>query len=213
MTKFSRLTSLATVALGALLYPLSLAAYQDAPMLQGKGLPLVAERLPDQPEVIKPLQEVGSYGGTMRRFLSGSNDHNSILRFGGRQGLTRWKADFSQVIPNVAESWELNDDSSEFTFHLRKGMKWSDGHPFTADDIVFFVDDLLHNKDFYPNPPARYVIAGETMTAEKIDDHTVTLKFAASYGTFLTELATPLAQEPVLWAKHFCQQYHPRLQL
>ena len=92
MTKFSRLTSLATVALGALLYPLSLAAYQDAPMLQGKGLPLVAERLPDQPEVIKQLQEVGSYGGTMRRFLSGSNDHNSILRFGGRQGLTRWKA-------------------------------------------------------------------------------------------------------------------------
>ena len=139
MTKFSRLTSLATVALGALLYPLSLAAYQDAPMLQGKGLPLVAERLPDQPEVIKPLQEVGSYGGTMRRFLSGSNDHNSILRFGGRQGLTRWKADFSQVIPNVAESWELNDDSSEFTFHLRKGMKWSDGHPFTADDIVFLL--------------------------------------------------------------------------
>ena len=54
MTKFSRLTSLATVALGALLYPLSLAAYQDAPILQGKGLPLVAERLPDQPEVIKP---------------------------------------------------------------------------------------------------------------------------------------------------------------
>ena len=210
MRKYFRLPSLATAALVASLYPLSLAAYQDAPMLQGKGLPPVAERLPDKPEVIKPLQEIGKYGGTMRRFLSGSNDHNSILRFGGRQGLTRWKADFSQVIPNVAESWELNDDSSEFTFRLRKGMKWSDGHPFTADDIVFFVDDLLHNKEFYPNPPARYVVAGKTMKAEKIDDHTVTLKFAASYGTFLTELATPLAQEPVLWAKHFCKQYHPK---
>lgn len=47
------------------------------------------------------------------------------------------------------------------------------------------------------------------MTAEKVDDYTVTLKFAAPYGTFLTELATPLAQEPVLWAKHYCSQFHP----
>ena len=86
MKKIFRLPSLATAALVASLYPLSLAAYQDAPMLQGKGLPPVAERLPDKPEVIKPLQEIGKYGGTMRRFLSGSNDHNSILRFGGRQG-------------------------------------------------------------------------------------------------------------------------------
>ena len=47
------------------------------------------------------------------------------------------------------------------------------------------------------------------MTAEKIDDYTVVLRFAAPYGTFLTELATPLAQEPVLWARHYCQQFHP----
>ena len=67
-------------------------------------------------------------------------------------------------------------------------MKWSDGEPFTADDIMFFVEDLLNNKEFYPTPPARFVVAGETMQAEKIDDHTVKLKFAAPYGTFLTEL-------------------------
>ena len=49
-------------------------------------------------------------------------------------------------------------------------------------------------------------MAGKTMKAEKIDDQLLaTLKFAASYGTFLTELATPLAQEPVLWAKTFLQ--------
>ena len=71
MRKYFRLPSLATAALVASLYPLSLAAYQDAPMLQGKGLPPVAERLPDKPEVIKPLQEIGKYGGTMRRFYLG----------------------------------------------------------------------------------------------------------------------------------------------
>ncbi len=189
-------------------------ALNEAPSLAEQvaagSLPPVEERLPASPEVITPLNEVGTYGGTLRRVLGGSNDHNSILRIVSPQGLTRWKADFSAVIPNVAESWDVNEVGSEFTFHLREGMKWSDGHPFTADDIMFFVEDLLHNEEFYPNPPARFVVDGETMTAEKVDDHTVTLKFAAPYGTFLTELATPLAQEPVLWAKHFCQQFHPK---
>ncbi|MBY6076327.1 ABC transporter substrate-binding protein [Vannielia litorea] len=159
--------------------------------------------------MVTGLENIGTYGGKLRRMLGGSNDHNSILRIISPQGLTRWKADFSGVVPNVAESWETNEDGSEFTFKLREGMKWSDGEPFTADDVVFFVNDLLNNKEFYPNPPARFVVAGEPMQAEKVDDHTVTLKFAAPYGTFLTELATPLAQEPVLWAKHYCQQFHP----
>ena len=210
MTINWRKSPLAFAAVGAAMIPFAAFAFQQSPMLDGKSLPPVVERLPDSPEVVTPLESVGRYGGTIRRFLSGSNDHNSILRFAMPQGLTRWKPDFSEVIPNVAESWDISDDSSEFTFHLRKGMKWSDGHPFTADDIMFFVDDLLHNEDFYPNPPARFVVAGEAMTAEKVDDHTVTLKFAAPYGTFLTELATPLAQEPVLWAKHYCQQFHPK---
>ena len=89
-------------------------------------------------------------------------------------------------------------------------MKWSDGKPFTADDIMFFVNDLLNNDEFYPSTPSRFVIAGKPMQAEKVDDYTVKLKFAAPYGTFLTELATPLAQEPVLWAKHYCKQFVPK---
>lgn len=205
---------LGTAAVCALLTPIAAWAYEQAPMLDDQvaagDLPPVDDRLPADPEVITPLDRVGTYGGTIRRMLGGSNDHNSILRIVGPQGLTRWKPDFSEVVPNIAESWEVNDAGSEFTFHLRDGMKWSDGEPFTADDIMFFVDDLLHNEDFYPNPPARFVVAGEAMTAEKIDDYTIKLKFAAPYGTFLTELATPLAQEPVLWAKHYCQQYHPK---
>lgn len=208
-----RTTALAGVAVTALCAPLAALAYEEAPMLADRveagDLPPVDDRLPASPEVITPLDSIGSYGGTIRRFLSGSNDHNSILRFVSPQGLTRWSPDFSEVIPNVAESWEVNEDSSAFTFHLREGMKWSDGAPFTADDIVFFVNDLLNNKEFYPNAPARFVIDGQPMQAEKIDDTTVVLSFAAPYGTFLTELATPLAQEPVIWAKHYCQQFHP----
>ncbi|WP_425098333.1 ABC transporter substrate-binding protein [Tropicibacter sp. S64] len=202
------------LAVCAALIPVTGWAFEEAPMLAEKvaagSLPPVDERLPEQPEVITPLESVGVYGGKLRRMLGGSNDHNSILRINSPQGLTRWKPDFSEVIPNVAESWEVNDASTEFTFHLRKGMKWSDGQPFTADDIMFFVEDLLNNSEFYPTPPSRFVVNGEPMQAEKIDETTVKLKFAGPYGTFLTELATPLAQEPVIWAKHYCQQFHPK---
>ncbi len=213
MTRNWRFSSVAALAVGVFLHPFTAMA-GEAPALAeavaAGNLPPLEERLPDQPEVITGLDSIGQYGGKLRRMLGGSNDHNSILRIVSPQGLTRWKSDFSGVIPNVAESWESNEDGSEFTFKLRAGMKWSDGEPFTADDVMFYVEDILPNTDFYPNPPSRYVVNGEVMTAEKIDDHTVKLKFAAPYGTFLTELATPLAQEPVLWAKHYCQQFHPK---
>ena len=188
--------------------------YSQAPMLdalvEAGELPPVAVRLPDEPEIVDPVQSVGTYGGTIRRGLRGSSDHNNILRFMSPQGLTRWNQDFTGIVPNVAESWEVNATATEYTFHLREGMKWSDGEPFTADDVLFFVDDLLNNEEFYGgSPPARFVIAGEPMQGEKIDDHTVKLSFAEPYGRFLQELATPLAQQPVLWAGHYCKQFHP----
>jgi peptide/nickel transport system substrate-binding protein len=189
-------------------------AFNEAPALKaavdaGK-LPPVEQRLPEKPEVVTPVQEVGKYGGTLREALRGDADHNAILRAIGQQGLTRWKMDFSGVIPNVAESWTTNEDSSEYTFHLRKGMKWSDGAPFTADDILFFVNDLLPDQAFFKSPPARYVINGKLMTGEKIDDYTLKLKFAGPYRTFPEEMATPVGQHPVLYAKHYCQQFMPK---
>jgi peptide/nickel transport system substrate-binding protein len=190
------------------------ATYQEPPQLQplvGDGkLPPVAERVPEAPEVVTPLQSVGAYGGTIRQALRGNADHNAILRAVGAQGLTRWTMDMSAVVPNVAESFTANEDASEYTFKLRRGMRWSDGQPFTADDILFFVQDLLPDRTFFQSPPARYAVNGQVMQAEKIDDHTVKLKFAGPYPTFPEELATPLGQHPVLYAKHYCQQFHPK---
>ncbi|MBI1172882.1 ABC transporter substrate-binding protein [bacterium] len=210
----ARRAKILSLAAAAALAPLAAWAYQEAPALDAAvkagSLPAVDQRLPEHPDVITPHQAVGTYGGTLRRMLGGSNDHNSILRIIGPQGLTRWTPDFSDVVPNVAESWEVNADATEFTFHLRKGMKWSDGQPFNADDVMFFVDDLLNDKDFYPSAPGNYVVNGQRMTAEKIDDETVKFKFAAPYGLFVQMLATPLAQEPVLWAKHYCKQFLPK---
>jgi peptide/nickel transport system substrate-binding protein len=119
--------------------------YKEAPSLaaaakEGK-LPPVAQRVSDEPEVVKPLESVGKYGGQLRFGLRGSSDYNHILRMVGAQGLVRWDPQYTKVIPNVAKSFEVDPSGKVFTFHLRKGMKWSDGKPFTADDIVFNVED------------------------------------------------------------------------
>lgn len=176
---------------------------------QGK-LPPVAQRLPNKPEIVQPSGSVGRYGGTMRSAVRGDADHNAILRLVGNMGLTRWTPDFAKAIPNVAESWTTNQDASVYTFKLRQGMRWSDGHPFTADDIIFFTDDLLPNTAFYAAPPPQYVINDKLMRGEKVDDYTVRLIFAGPYLTFPERLAGPLGQHPVLYAKHYCSQFMPK---
>jgi peptide/nickel transport system substrate-binding protein len=179
-------------------------------LVQQNRLPPVAQRLPENPLVVTPVERVGRYGGNMRRGLRGSQDHNGILRMVGNQGLTRWNLEFTDVLPGVAERWEVSQDASEFTFHLRKGMKWSDGQPFTADDILFTFDDCLNNTELYRSPPSIYVINGRMPQVTKIDDQTVRFKFAGPFGLFLQQLATPLGQHPTLFAKHYCSRFHPK---
>ncbi len=132
-------------------------AYTQAPMLdklvQEKKLEPVDKRLPEHPEVITPVDRNGQYGGVLRTALRGNADHNAILRIVGNQGLVRWSMDFNGVVPNLAERWTMSPDATEFTFYLRKGAKWSDGTPFTADDVLFSMNDLVANKQFYTTPP------------------------------------------------------------
>jgi len=173
-------------------------------------LPALADRVSENPLVVTPMDGVGTYGGTWRRGLSGSNDHNGILRCIGNNGLTKWDFGFTKAEPNVAESWEVSDDSSTYTFHLRKGMKWSDGEPFTADDIVFSIEDCVKNTDLYGALPSVLNINGQGPEVTKIDDYTVQFKFAGPYGLFLEQMATPLGQHPTLFCKHYASQFLPK---
>jgi peptide/nickel transport system substrate-binding protein len=131
---------------------LAQAAAKEAPALaklvSEKKLPPLAQRLPSAPLVIQ-AEKVGVYGGALRRGLRGSADHNGILRMVGNQGLVRWNMAFTEVLPCVASKWDVNANSTEFTFTLRPGMKWSDGKPFTADDIVFSIEDCAKNTELY----------------------------------------------------------------
>lgn len=179
-----------------------------AEMVEAGSLPPVAERVGDGPEVVEPLNATGTYGGDLRIGLRGSSDHNHILRVIGPQGLVRWDPEYTEIVPNVAERFEVEDDGRVFTFYLRDGMKWSDGEPFTADDVLFNIENIVLNEEFAPTPP-RYTSGGEPLQVEKVDDYTVRFTFKEPYGDFLAELASPLGQHPVLYAKHYCSQFHP----
>ncbi|MDB5815331.1 MAG: Peptide transporter [Rhodocyclales bacterium] len=207
---------IAAFAVSVMCAPLAQAATQNwtqAPMLDplvkaGK-LPPLAQRLPQKPEVITPIERKGIYGGTLRTAMRSSNDQNSILRISGVEGLVRWDMDFNKAIPNLAESWTISPDASEFVFKLRKGARWSDGSPFTADDILFAMNDLIYNKTFFNLTPSGYVNKDLPAKVTKIDDYTVSFKFSGPYLSFIEQLAIPYGQYATLYQKKFCSQFHP----
>ena len=82
-----------------------------AKLVSDGKLPKLADRLPAKPLVVTPIETSGTYGGQLRRGLRGSADHNGILRMVGNQGLVRWNMEFTEVLPNVVESWEVNEAS------------------------------------------------------------------------------------------------------
>jgi len=190
--------------------------YNESPMLAEKvaagELPPVADRLPENPRVVQPFNEVGTYGGDLRFGFTGTNvGWGGTWYTVGWENLAQWKADFSGVEPNIAESWDVSDDVTEYTFHLRKGMKWSDGAPFTADDIIFYIEDVLYNVDLSPGGPAADWLPQEDregFVAEKIDDYTVKFIFPNPYGTFPYVLAQWNGRHITWFPKHYLMQFH-----
>jgi peptide/nickel transport system substrate-binding protein len=187
--------------------------YHEAPMLADAvtagDLPPVEERLPQNPMVVEPVERTGVYGGTWHMGMRGTNDHALIIRTVGYEGLVRWTPDWTDLVPNVAESWEINSDASEYTFHLRQGIKWSDGEAFTADDVLFWYENIALNTELSPIPPSWMVINGEMGLVEKIDDYTVKFSFAGSHGLLLQYLCVPNGTAPVSYPKHYLSQFHP----
>jgi peptide/nickel transport system substrate-binding protein len=189
--------------------------YNEAPMLKEmvdkSELPPVEERLPENPLVIPVTESIGQYGGTLHRGFLGPSDYNNYVRM-VYDGLVRFSPDGSTVEPRLIESWDSSDDFTTWTIHMRKGAKWSDGEPFTADDIMFWYNDVLLNTDLTPSLPAWMKNKdGSPAVVAKVDDYTVTWTYKGPNTTLMMELANQDGGDKsyaVFLPAHYLKQFH-----
>jgi peptide/nickel transport system substrate-binding protein len=190
-----------------------------AALVSAGKLPSVADRIGRDPLVIKPVREIGKYGGTIRRGYFGVGDYVNAQRFcAGPDNLLYWDYQMQKVVPNIARDYQMSADNKVLTLHLRRGMRWSDGAPFTADDIIFWREDISLYKDLGGSSVMRP--GGKEVTVRKLDDFTVEFTSVNPYP-LLPELMAGYTDIGGLAAngasggggyapKHYLSQFHPK---
>ena len=205
--------------------------YKEAPSLaeqvKAGKLPPIQERLPKEPFVVKQgiligdeflKLEIGRYGGVLRLAQEAPTGDPHI--FIGMNEPLLWAPDgfdYSKGIEgNVLAGYEVNADDTVFTFHMRPGLRWSDGEPVTIEDVKFAFEDVLYNKEITPVFPL-YLRAGFNSQAapaklKVIDDFTFQLIFDRPYGTFPAQLAIGQwrGYAGIIKPKHYLMQFHKK---
>ena len=186
-------------------------AQQQSPVLdalvESGDLPPVAERLPTNPLVVTPVESVGTYGGTWRSALRGGLDNAWIGRTVAYDGLVRYDREWKQIVPNLAESWEVSEDARTYTFKLREGLKWNNGTPFTSADIAFAVE-LFKEPSYGVGTFMKNV--NTPFEIEVVDDTTFKFVFEKPNGLIMDELASINGFTVVSLSKDYCSQFYPK---
>lgn len=185
--------------------------YNEAPMLAdlvaAGELPPVDERLPINPLVMPVEEQIGNYGGTMRRGFRGVSDRWGPTKVQDRS--LAWYDKSLNMQPRMAESWELSEDAKEWTFHLREGMKWSDGTPFTTEAVKYWYENEVQNTELteYSNGTDWKTGANKTLLElEVVDDHTFVFKFADPNPLFIYRVGRNTLGP--FTPGHYMQQFH-----
>jgi len=180
----------------------TLPAYHEpewvAELVKAGKLPPVEERLPKVPLVVDTSMTAdgpGQYGGVLRHVIGGrpqgwnwiagrhqgygGTEHSTMMclvRTGPMWMLTPEKV---EPLPQLATSWSWSDDGKQLTMKLVEGAKWSDGDPFTSEDVIFSWEDNIAD----PQMPgwAKAGAFGEGTKLEAVDDYTIRWTFTDSY--------------------------------
>lgn len=182
----------------------------QAPILQEEvsagSLPEVEERMPSEPLLVTPYDQIGTYGGAWRSGLKGTADTYWMSRTIGHEPLVRWNVEWTELSPDMAE-YEVAAEGKEWIWRLRPGMRWSDGEPATADDIVFWYEDVVSNDDLTSVKPSWFQTAGEMGKIEKVDDFTFKMVFTEPNGLLLQWMA--MHSGSVFWPQaKYAKQFH-----
>ena len=148
----------------------------------------------------KPV--VGTYGGSLRLTTTAPpktfNNHmakevpTTAITGWIFEGLTNINGITVKVEPLLASTWDISPDGQTYTFYLRKDVKWFDGKPFTADDVVFTFNDLIFNEKIPASVADIFTIDGKRIEVIKVDDSTVKFKLATKFAPFLDAMGTAI---------------------
>lgn len=176
------------------------------------ALPPLTGRVGPEPVVMEGVEGNGQYGGTWIYYLTSQSqlEHTYPHRL-SYPFLVRWSHYGYPIVPHIARSWEVNAEGTEFTFHLRRGIRWSDGHPFTADDILFWYEHEVLDPEILSEPPEILRVKGEVGIVEKVDTHTVRFRFPIPNGLFIERLASFPGFELCDRPAHYLRRYHPTI--
>jgi len=113
--------------------------------------------------------------------------------------------------PGLAESWDIAPDQKSITFHLRRGIKWSDGAPFSSHDVAFTMQ-VIYDKRVPNSMRSILTIDGKPMEVETPDDYTVVMRLPRPFAPLLYSIGTSIIPahilEPVYKAEHFNQAWN-----
>jgi len=220
--------AIALLLLLVTLVPAALANdYSEAPVLAehvGMGkLPALADRLPAEPFIVGPgvfaLEEhldwePGQYGGTLRMSHSTPGSQNDVIIMVNEHFFMAPGISVQGIRPNILKGFEANEENTFFTFHMREGLKWSDGVPVTTEDVRFYYEDVLLNEKITPSFPAQFRSGGspkgDIVDLQIVDDYTFTMAFTKPYGQILSTLTIKgwTGYTDIMQPAHHLKQFH-----
>lgn len=186
----------------------ALAALQETSFFADKvadnKLPKVADRVPAEPAVV---DSTGRPGGQLRMLMASPKDTRMMVVYGYARlvGLTPSLT----LAPDILKAIDVQN-GAVFTLHLRQGMKWSDGQPFTAEDFRYWFQDVAGNRHLAPSGlPVGLLPNGEKPKFEVLDETTVRYSWSRPNPLFLREIAGP---DPlfIYCPSHYLKQFHEK---
>jgi len=187
----------------------------EPPMLRlevGSGkLPPVQKRLPQQPLVVN-VETPGKHGGTLNSLVGRSRDTRLLVVYGYAR-LVGYDTKL-ELVPDILESFEVKEGRI-FTLKLRKGHRWSDGHPFTAEDFRYYWEDVANNSELSPaGPPKDLLVEDKPPQFEILSDTVVRFTWHKPNPQFLPRQAgaSPLfIYRPAHYLKRLHKKYSEKV--
>lgn len=187
--------------------------YREAPMLtkkvlEGEILP-IDQRLPKNP-FVRTVEKEGIYGGT---FYNDTQRQGGHFFFDGALTISPQETnnEGTEIIPHVCEKVEYNENYTEFTFHIREGLRWSDGVECTSDDVLWWWENEQNNKELYPEGPREgWKIGDQYAVFTKLSKWVFRIKFSKSFRPLNNMSAHEVMGFSGMFAQpaHYMKQFH-----